>query len=119
MPMPIEVRSMGGGATEEHQPPPRSELDKITRGSMVKVIDPEKDVWYWVIVERRLEDDHFVGRIDAHCALGPTLRHGGTIAFHEDNILYIWPSKVHPIFNSPLVSHPLASDFARDSRQSA
>jgi hypothetical protein len=68
---------------------------------MVKVIEPENDVWYWVIVERRLKDHHyFVGRIDAHCLLGPTLRHGGTIAFHEDNILYIWPSKVHPMFNS-------------------
>ena len=100
MPMPIEVRSMDGGTTKEHQRPPKSELDKIVRGSMIKVIDPEKDVWYWVIIERRLEDHYFAGRIDAHCVLGPTLRHGGTIFFHEDNVLYIWSTKVHPMFNS-------------------
>ena len=91
---------MDGSRTEEYPPLPESELENITRGSMVKVCDPENGVWYWVIIERRLEDHSFVGRIDAHCCvLGPTLRHGGTIVFHEDNILSIWPTKVSPTFD--------------------
>jgi hypothetical protein len=85
---------------EEQQRPSQSALDNIGHGSMVKVIDPEKRVWYWVIIERRLEDHHFVGRIDAHCVMGPTLRHGGTIAFHKSNILYIWPRKVDASFGA-------------------
>jgi len=99
--MPIEVRSMDRSRDEQYQPPPKFELDKICRGSMVKVIDPETNVWYWVVIERRLKDPHyFQGRIDAYCALGPTLRHGGTVMFHEDNVLYIFPAKVHPMFDS-------------------
>ena len=98
--MPIETQSMDGGRTEKHPPPSKSELDQITRGSMVKVIDPEKSVWYWVVIERRLKDGRtFVGRIDAHCIGGPTLRHGGTVAFDQDNVLYIWPMKVDPMFD--------------------
>ena len=98
--MPFEVQSMDGRGSEQHQPPPKSELDKISRGSMLKVIDPETNVWYWVVVERRLKDPHwFQGRIDAGCIGAPTLRHGGTAMFHEDNVLYIWPAKVHPMFN--------------------
>jgi len=99
--MPFEAQSMDGGRTEQYQPIPQSELDKISRGSMMKVVDPETGVWYWVVIERRLKDPHwFQGRIDAHCVvLGPTLRHGGTVMFHEDNVLQIWPNKVHPMFN--------------------
>lgn len=41
----------------------------------------------------------FQGRVDAHCVLAPTLRHGGTAMFHEDNVLRIWPKKVDPMFN--------------------
>jgi len=96
---------------EEHQRPSQSDLNSITRGSMVKVIDPEKNVWYSVVIERRLEDRQFVGRIDAHCVIGPTLRHGGTVAFHEDNVLSIWPTKVDPIFDRRwfrIVSHILS-----------
>jgi hypothetical protein len=96
----IKIVSMDGSGTEEYQRPPKSDLDNITRGSMVKVFDPEKCVWYWAIIERRLKDGHFVGRIDAHCILGPTLRHGGTIFFHEDNVLFIFPQKVNPMFDS-------------------
>jgi|SRR5437870_3479568 len=69
---------------------------------LIKVFDPKRDVWYWVVIERRLKDGHtFVGRIDAHCVLGPTLRHGGTVAFNQDNVLYIWPRKVDPMFDKP------------------
>jgi hypothetical protein len=96
---------------QEPQRPSRADLDSITRGSMVKVIDPEKSVWYWVVIERRLEDHQLVGRIDAHCVIGPTFRHGGTVAFHEDNVLYIWPTKVDPIFDRRwfrIVSHILS-----------
>lgn len=78
---------------------------------MVKVIDPEKSVWYWAVIERRLKDNYFVGRIDAHCVIGPTLRHGGTVALHEDNILYIWPRKVDPIFDATwfrILSHVIS-----------
>ena len=96
----IKIASMDGSGTEEYQRPPKSNLDDITRGSMVKVFDPEKCVWHWAIIERRLKDGHLVGRIDAHCILGPTLRHGGTIFFHEDNVLFIFPQKVNPMFDS-------------------
>jgi hypothetical protein len=96
----IKTVEMDGSSTEEYQCPPKSELDKITRGSMVKVYDPEKNVWYWVIIERRFKDSHFEGRIDAHCILGPTLRHGGTIFFDEANVLFIFPMKVAPIFDA-------------------
>jgi hypothetical protein len=103
---------MGGGETEKHEPPPKSELDKVARGSMVKVIDPKLSVWYWVVIERRLKDGcTFVGRIDAHCVISPTLRHGGTVAFDQDNIIYIWPTKVDPIFDKPwfrVLSHLLS-----------
>ena len=94
------IVSMDGSQAEEQQPPSRSELDKIARGSMVRVLDPEKSVWYWVIIERRLKEGSFQGRIDAHCILGPTLRHGGRIFFHERNILFIFPVRVSPIFDS-------------------
>lgn len=90
---------MDGSGFKEYPPLPKSELEKIARGSMVMVFDPECDLWYWVIIEKRLEDNCLVGRIDQHCIIGPTLRHGGKIAFHEDNILYIWPAKVNPIFD--------------------
>ena len=67
---------------------------------MLKVIDPEIDVSYWVVVQRRLKDPHwFQGGIDAGCIGAPTLRHGGTAMFHEDNVLYIFPAKVNPMFN--------------------
>ena len=68
---------------------------------MVKVFDPEGNVWYWAVIEKRLKDDkhYFVGRIDPHCVIGPTLRHGGTAVFHQDNVLFIWPRKVDPIFD--------------------
>jgi len=99
--MPIELRSMDGRADETHPPPSKSELDKLERGSMVKVFDPEGNIWYWVVIQKRLKDDkhYFVGRIDAHCVIGPTLRHGGTIIFHEDNVLFIWPRKVDAVFD--------------------
>lgn len=91
---------MDGRGTEEYQNPPKSDLDNLTRGSMVKVFDPEKKLWYWAIVERRMKDGTLVARIDAHCILGPTLRHGGTIFFHEGNVLFIFPQKVKPIFDA-------------------
>jgi hypothetical protein len=80
---PVEVQSMDGSGTKTHGPIAQSELDKITRGSMVQGYDPETDVWYWVVIERRLKDPHWLqGRIDAHCVvLGPTLRHGGRGVF--------------------------------------
>lgn len=96
----IKVQSMDGSGEEEYPPLAKSELDKLGHGSMVMVFDPEMDVWYWVVIERRLKDpQYFKGRIDAHCVLGPTLRHGGTAFFHEDNVLYIWPRKVDPMFD--------------------
>jgi hypothetical protein len=91
---------MDDSQTEEHPPLSRSELDRLTRGSMVKVIDPEKGVWYWVVIERCFENHSFAGRIDPHCVLGPTLRHGGTVTFHEDNVFFIWPTKVNPMFDA-------------------
>jgi hypothetical protein len=86
--------------TEKHERPSQSELHNVSRGSIVKVSDPEKGVWYWVIIERHLDDHHFFGRIDARCMIGPSLRHGGRIAFHQDHILYIWPKKVDHVFDS-------------------
>jgi hypothetical protein len=110
--MPLEAQSMGSSANEEHHPPSKAELDTISRGSMVKVIDPERSVWYWVIIERRLKDHHYLqGRIDAYCVLGPTLRHGGTVIFHEDNVLYLYPRKVSPMFDATwfrVLSHLLS-----------
>jgi hypothetical protein len=97
---------MDGRTIDERQPLPKSKLEEITRGSMVQVVDPgggwleQGGVWYWVIVERRLEGGFFEGRVDAHCVLGPTLRHGGTVLFPEENIMFLWPVKVQPIFNS-------------------
>lgn len=86
--------------TDDYKPPTRAELDSIGRGSMIQVIDPEQGLWYWVVVERQLEDRWFWGRIDAHCIIaGPTLRHGGHVGFHEDNILHVWPRKVDPIYD--------------------
>lgn len=96
----IRVVSMDGSGMEEYDRPPKPDLDGINRGSIVKVFDPEKSVWYWVIIERRLKDECFVGRIDARCILGPTLRHGGRIFFHEDNVLFIFPQKVNAVFES-------------------
>jgi hypothetical protein len=90
---------MDGRTVEERQPPSRSKLEEIARGSMVQVADPDGS-WYWVIVERRFEDGWLQGRIDAHCLLSPALRHGGTVMFHEDNIFFLWPRKVKPIFDS-------------------
>jgi hypothetical protein len=86
--------------TEKHERSLQSELDNVSRGSIVKVSDPEKCVWYWVIIERRLDDHCFVGRIDADCMITPALRHGGRVTFHQDNILYIWPKKVDRVFDS-------------------
>lgn len=90
---------MDGSRDEEFPALPVSELGKLTRGSMVKVFDPENEVWYWVVIERRLEDHSFIGRVDAYCVFGPTLRHGGSAVFHEDNILFVWPTKVDPMFD--------------------
>jgi hypothetical protein len=95
----IKVVSMDGREIE-YQNPPASELEKITRGSIVKVFDPEREVCYWVIIERRFEDHTFVARIDARCILGPNLRHGGRVFFHECNIAEIWPVEVSPIFSA-------------------
>jgi hypothetical protein len=85
-------------AEERH--PSKTELEKVTRGSMVKVTDPEVDCWYWVVVERCFGDGTFAGRIDPHCVIGPTLLHGGFVTFHEDNIFFIWPLKVNPMFDA-------------------
>src|SRR5712691_9242348 len=99
--MPLnEYLSMDTSVAEEHQPPSRSQLDQITRGSMVKVTDPDVGCWYWVVVERCFGDGTFAGRIDPHCVLGPTLRHGGIVTFHEDNIFFIWPLKVNATFDA-------------------
>ena len=91
--------------TEKHERSLQSELDNVSRGSIVKVSDPEKYVWYWVIIERRLDDHCFVGRIDAVCMIRPALRHGGRVTFHQDNILYIWPKKVDRVFDSAWFRH--------------
>jgi hypothetical protein len=76
------------------------ELGDVSRGSIAKVSDPEKGVWYLVIIERRLDDHHFVGRIDARCMIKPSLRHGGRISFHKDHIMYVWRRKVDQVFDS-------------------
>jgi hypothetical protein len=86
--------------TEKHQRPSQSELDNVSRGSIVKVSDPDKGVWYWVIIERRLDNHHFFGRIDARCMIRPSLRHGGRLTFHHGHILYIWSRKVDHVFDS-------------------
>jgi hypothetical protein len=104
--------------TEKHERPSQSELDNVSRGSIVKVSDPEKGVWYWVIIERRLDDHHFFGRIDARCMIGPSLRHGGRIAFHQDHILYIWPKKVDNVFDSAWFCH-LSQIFSFGARTKA
>jgi hypothetical protein len=91
--------------TERYERPSQSELNNVSRGSIVKVSDPEKGVWYWVIIERRLDGHHFFRRIDARCMIGPSLRHGGRIAFHQDHILYIWPRKVDHVFDSAWFRH--------------
>jgi hypothetical protein len=105
--MAIRVQSMDGSEIREYQLPlPKTKLEEVTRGSMVQVVDPgggwldPGGVWYWVVVQRRLEDGCLVGRVDAHCLLGASLRDNGTVAFHEGNIFYVWPVKVSPIFNS-------------------
>jgi hypothetical protein len=92
--------------TEKHQGPSQSELDSVSRGSIVKVSDPDKHVCYWVIIERRLKNHHFFGRIDARCMmLGPSLRHGGRLTFHQDHISYIWAKKVDQVFDSAWFRH--------------
>jgi hypothetical protein len=97
--------------TEKHQRPSQSELDNVSRGSIVKVSDPDKHVCYWVIIERRLENHHFFGRIDVLRMRRPSLRHGGRLTFHQEHISYIWPKKVDPVFDSAwfrLLSHVLS-----------
>jgi hypothetical protein len=91
--------------TEKHQGPSQSELDSVSRGSIVKVSDPDKGVCYWVIIERRLENHHFFGRIDARCIMGPSLLHGGRLTFHQDHISYIWSKKVDQVFDSAWFRH--------------
>jgi hypothetical protein len=67
----------------------------------VKVSDPNKHVCYWVIIERRLKNHHFFGRIDPRCMmLGPALRHGGRLTFHQDHISYICAKKADQVFDS-------------------
>ena len=41
----ISVLSIDGSGTEEYPPLPKSELEKITRGSIVKVFDP--GLWFF------------------------------------------------------------------------
>jgi hypothetical protein len=104
----LEHSSMAESNTEKDQRFSQSELNNVSRGSILKVSDPDKGVWYWVIIERRLDDHHFFGRIDADCMIRPSLRHGGRIAFHQDHILYIWSRKVDQVFDSAwfrLLSH--------------
>ena len=101
----LQHSSMAESNTEKHQRFSQSELDNVGRGSIVKVSDPEKGVWYWVIIERRLDDHYFVGRIDADCMIRPSLRHGGRITFHQDHVLYIWRRKVDSVFDSAWFRH--------------
>jgi hypothetical protein len=96
---------MDESKTVKHERPSHSELDNLSRGSIVKVSDPEKGVWYWVIIERRPDDHNFFGRIDARCMIRPSLRPGGRMAFHQDHILYIWPRKVDHVFDSAWFRH--------------
>ena len=107
----VEHSSMAESNTEKYQRFSQSELDNVGRGSILKVSDPDKGVWYWVIIERRLDNYHFFGRVDAECTILPSLRHGGRIAFHQDHILYIWTRKVDQVFDSAwfrLLSHILS-----------
>jgi hypothetical protein len=107
----LEHSSMDESDTEKHQRFSQSELDNLSRGSILKVSDPDKGVWYWVIIERRLDNHHFFGRIDARCMIRPSLRHGGRIGFHQEHVLYIWPRKVDQVFDSAwfrLLSHILS-----------
>lgn len=81
--------------------PSKAELAAVSRGSIVAVVDPERDLCYWAVIERHYGDECLVATINANCHLaGPSLRHGGTIAFHVDNILYVWPRKADPFFDS-------------------
>jgi len=92
--------------TLPQQRPSQSELDNVSRGSIVKVSDPDKHVCYWVIIERRLKNHHFFGRIDPRCMMsGPALRHGGRLTFHQDHISYIWAKKVDQVFDSAWFRH--------------
>jgi hypothetical protein len=102
---PFEYFSMDESNTEKHQRPSQSELNNVSRGSIVKVNDPDKHVSYWVIIERRLENHRFFGRIDGQCMIGPSLRHGGSLTFHQDHISYIWPEKVDQVFDSAWFRH--------------
>jgi hypothetical protein len=107
----VEHSSMAESNTEKYQRFSQSELDNVGRGSILKVSDPDNGVWYWVIIERRLDNYHFLGRVDAECTILPSLRHGGRIAFHQDHILYIWTRKVDQLFDSAwfrLLSHILS-----------
>ena len=96
---------MNESNSEKHQRPSQSELDNVGCGSIVKVSDPDKGVWYWVIIERRLDNRHFFGRVDARCMIRPSLRHGGRLSFHQDHILYIWVRQVDQVFNSAWFRH--------------
>ena len=95
---PITVMAMDNSGPKAYPPLTAEEVSKVKRGSMVMVFDPETKLWHWVIVEKQIEGEAFAGRVDAHCALGPTLKHGGVVVFHADNILYRWPTPVDPIF---------------------
>jgi hypothetical protein len=70
-----------------------AELARLTIGSMVKVADLEESKWYWVIIQKRLKDPQwFQGLIDPGCITGTTtLRYGGTVFFHQNNIFHVWP----------------------------
>lgn len=93
-----ELSSMFGIQCES---PTKELLATLSPGSIVVVIDPERELCYWAIIERGIGDHSFVATINPDCHFaGPTLRHGGTIAFHEDNIIYIWPKKVDASFDS-------------------
>ena len=95
---PITVMAMDNSGPKTYPPLTAEEVNKVERGSMVMVFDPETKLWHWVIVEKQIEGQAFAGRVDAHCVLGPTLKHGGVVVFHADNILYRWPAPVDPIF---------------------
>jgi hypothetical protein len=96
---PITVMARDNSGTKTYPPLTTEEIAKIKRGSMVMVFDPETQRWHWVVVEKVIEEGKsFQGRVDAHCVIGPTLKHGGTIIFHADNVLRRWPTPVGPIF---------------------
>jgi hypothetical protein len=94
---PITVMAMDNSGPKTYPPLTAEEVGKVKRGSMVMVFDPETKLWHWVIVEKLIEGQAFAGRVDAHCILGPTLKHGGLVVFHADSILYRWPNPVDPI----------------------